>query len=304
MLLRWKNYALFASLALVICPGVLKAGQKLDPNSHVGKVAHAMQLFQTGKYHEAEVEFRALLDEDEKTKGLDHADTLQDRKNLAIVLGVEGNYLDSENILREGIELETSILGAENKDVLEFRELLATTYAREGRTTEAVHDFRDILAIRQRTAKPGDIAISRAMSNLGSVLVDTGAYAEAEKLLREAQPGLDKGLQANDAAILLNHTNLSKCLIGLGRYPEAEKEQRIIISTLEQFLGMHPEVALAKLNLAATLRQEKKLPEALELARVAETQLSQMLGPDNEKSKEAHQMRKEIAAAEAKNGAK
>jgi hypothetical protein len=67
---------------------------------------------------------------------------------------------------------------------------------------------------------------------------------------------------------------------------------------------MHPEVALAKLNLAATLRQEKKLTEALEMARVAENQLSQMLGPDNEKTKEARQMGKEIAETESKKGAK
>ena len=192
MLFRWKKYCVLPALTLAFSPAALLAGKVLDPGSHVAKVTHAMELFQKGKYPEAEAEFRTLLAEDEQKKGLDNIDTLQDRKNLAIVLGVEQNFLEAEKVLHEGIDYESAILGPENKDVLEFRELLASTLAREGRNTEAVHDFREILAIRERTGQPGDVGVARAKSNLGSVRVDQGQFAEAEQLLRAAQPGLEK----------------------------------------------------------------------------------------------------------------
>src|SRR5471032_1278571 len=103
MFSQWKMRAhlVFPSLFLALGTSALLAGEKLDHNSHVARVTHAMQLFQQGKYHESEAEFRTLLGEDETERGLDHKDTLQDRKNLAIVLGVEGDYLGAENVLHE-----------------------------------------------------------------------------------------------------------------------------------------------------------------------------------------------------------
>jgi len=299
MIFRCKKYPLLPVLALAFCPVALLAGEKLDPTSHAARVTHAMQLFQQGKYHEAEDEFRTLLDEDEKKQGLDHTDTLQVRKNLAIVFGVDGKFLEAETVLRDGIDLESGVLGPENKDVLEFRELLATTIAREGRITEAVRDFRELLAIRERTCQPGDVAIARARNNLGNVLFDQKKYAEAAELLRAAQPGLEKGLAATDSTILLNHMNLAKCLRGLGRFEEAEKEQRVIIKSLQQFFAGDPEVDLAKLNLAETLLTERKFAEALEVARNAESHLTEMLGADSLKAREAHQVVRKIANAQS-----
>ncbi len=297
----WKRspQILLPVLAVVFHLATSPAGEPLDPNSHTGRVTHAMDLFHRAKFFQAEAEFRALLDEDEKKLGLDAPETLQDRKNLAIILGVAGNFLEAEKVLQEGIELETAVLGAENNDVLEFRELLATTIAREGRVTEAVTTFREILAIRERHAKPGDITVARAQSNLGSVLVDVEKFAEAEPLLRAAQPGLDKALQPNDSAILLNRTNLAKCFIGLGRLPEAEKEQRTIVSILQEFLGTRPETAGALVNLATTLRMEKKYPEALAMARRAETQYTDTVGPQDDQTKHAQRLVQELTEAES-----
>lgn len=88
-----------------------------------------------------------------------------------------------------------------------------------------------------------------------------------------------------------------KPLLALGRYPEAEKEQRALLASLQQIVGAnHPEVTLATLGLAATLKAEKKYPEALELARKAEEQLTKLMGPNAPKTREAQQMRKELEA--------
>ena len=65
------------------------------------------------------------LEHKPEARGLDHADTLQDRKNLAIVLSIESDFSGAEKVLQEGIDFETGILGPENKDVIEFREILA-----------------------------------------------------------------------------------------------------------------------------------------------------------------------------------
>jgi predicted RNase H-like nuclease len=99
--------------------------------------------------------------------------------------------------------------------------------------------------------------------------------------------------------------NLCKALLGLGRFPEAEKEQRSVLLTLRQRLGeVHPEVALATLNLAATLRFEKKYTEALELAQRAEVQLAKIMGPDQAKVLEARQICRDIQEEMAKKGGK
>ena len=90
----------------------------------------------------------------------------------------------------------------------------------------------------------------------------------------------------------------------MGRFEEAEKEERTLLKTLEQYLGRHPEVALVTLNLAATLRTEKKYREAFDLAQSAEKMLAQTVGPDNEKTKEAHQLSIEIVEAQSKKAAK
>jgi hypothetical protein len=99
--------------------------------------------------------------------------------------------------------------------------------------------------------------------------------------------------------MLLNRTNLGKALLGLGRFAEAEKEQRAVLASLQQIIGpARPETVLAVLNLAATLHVEKKDAEALELARRAETQLAQIMGPDAPKTREAHELRLKLEQAE------
>ena len=77
------------------------------------------------------------------------------------------------------------------------------------------------------------------------------------------------------------------------------------MASLQHIVGPgHPETSFAELNLAATLHAEKKNTEALELARHAEIQLAQSMGPAAPKVKEARVLRQELEQLEAPKKAK
>ena len=77
-----------------------------------------------------------------------------------------------------------------------------------------------------------------------------------------------------------------------GNLADAEQQLRTLLAKQEPVLGADaPEVSRIRYGLALTLEQEKKYPEALDLAKRAEADLLKSLGAENEDTKDATALR-------------
>ena len=135
---------------------------------------------------------------------------------------------------------------------------------------EAEPLMRRALAIIEAELTPQHPHVATALSNLASLLQDTGRMIEAEPLIRRALV-IDEGHFGPDhpnVAIQLN--NLASLLHDMGRHAEAEPLKRRALSIDETKLGpLHPSVAIRLNNLASLLLDTGRASEAEPLLRRA-----------------------------------
>ena len=68
-------------------------------------------LWNQGRYAEAEQEYRQLLDLDRRVLGPDHPGTLTAMSNLALTIQAEGRLAEAEQMYRESLATEQRVSG-------------------------------------------------------------------------------------------------------------------------------------------------------------------------------------------------
>ena len=97
----------------------------------------ALQLYQQGRYSEAEPLFKQALDLKEKILGPDHLDVAEVLQSLALLYLQQDRFGEAEALLKRSLEIEEKTLGPNHSDVAQLLNHLAELYRRQGRYADA-----------------------------------------------------------------------------------------------------------------------------------------------------------------------
>jgi Domain of unknown function (DUF4062)/Tetratricopeptide repeat len=107
-----------------------------------------------GRYHDAEAEYRQVLDARLRVQRPDHPDTLTTRHNIAAALAAQGKPADAEAEYRQVLDARLRVLGPDHPDTLTTRHEIARMLAVQGRPADAEAEFRQVLDARLRMLGP------------------------------------------------------------------------------------------------------------------------------------------------------
>ena len=213
----------------------------------------AIDLFERGKYEEAESRFKQALEIQEKTL----SDTIAALNNLAAIHQLQGNYIESERYLKRAL----AFANPDDPRSAGIMTNLAAVYQYQGRYTDAELLFRRALNLKGSDTP-------NTLNQLAILYQHQGRYAEAERLLMQALSIQHQEAAQLDRAVTLN--NLGALYQELGRYAEADPLLVEALAIRRKALGdNHPAVALTASNLAGTYKNQGRFAEAEQLLREA-----------------------------------
>jgi len=169
---------------------------------------------------------------------------------------------------------------------------------RVGKFTEAEKPYRSLIILQQRVLGTEHPETLESRCRLGDVLYQQAKYDKAEKEYRAVLKIRERTLGAEHIDIESSRFDLTFALNAQQKHAESEVEYRKMLQVVEHSLGdRHRDTLLSCCNLACCLLAQGKLPEALALARRAETGDNEVLGLEDADSKRAKRVRMDIEAA-------
>jgi tetratricopeptide (TPR) repeat protein len=124
--------------------------------------------------------------------GPDRRATLINRESLACAYLASGRLTDAHRQFEATLEMCEAKLGLDHPVTLETRGNLPVAAESPGRFSQAEALLRDMLARLRNGAKPNDLLMTTALTELGRNLLEQGNCSEAEPLLREAGAIIEK----------------------------------------------------------------------------------------------------------------
>src|SRR5947209_3794086 len=112
---------------LLVDPANAQSSQDLQPLSK-----QIEQLYEAGKYPEAESLIKRGLVIREKALSPDHADVGQSLANLAMIYQVQGRYAEAEPLHKRALLITEKALGTEHRDLAQWLNNLAELYRVQG----------------------------------------------------------------------------------------------------------------------------------------------------------------------------
>jgi CHAT domain-containing protein/Flp pilus assembly protein TadD len=273
-------------LGFKITPAV---GQTISQVSQQDELAKAeklnkqgIQLYQEGRYAEAEPLHKEALTIRKKQLGDNHPDTAKSLNNLALLYESQGRYTEAELLHKEALAIRKKQLGDDHPDTANSLNNLAELYESQGRYTEAELLHKEALAIRKKQLGDDHPDTAASLNNLALLYYFQGRYTEAEPLVKEAL-GIRKkqlGDDHPDTATSLN--NLAGLYYLQGRYTEAEPLFIEALAIRKKKLGdNHPDTATSLNNLAGLYTLQGRYTEAEPLTKEALSIYKKQLGDNH-----------------------
>jgi len=233
-----------------------------DPIQEANQLnAKGVELYDAGRYPEAEPLIKRALAIWESALGPNHINVAACVDNLARVYSAEGQYAEAEKLQKRALAIQEKALGINSPPVAESLNNLAGDYHSEGRYAEAEPLYKRALAIRERSLGPDSAGVAETLNDLAQLYLVEGRYTEAEPLFKRAINEKALGRDSPDFATCLD--NLAALYHDEGRYAEAEPIYKRALAIRERSLGPDsPEVARSLNNLAVLYRQEGRYTEA------------------------------------------
>jgi CHAT domain-containing protein/Tfp pilus assembly protein PilF len=242
----------------------------------------AVALLEQGRYHEAELLAKQVLEILEKTLGPKHPYFAVELSDLALIYEKQNRYAEAESLYKRSLALAQKALGAEHPNVAATLNNLGGLYKEQGRYAEAEPLYKRALAIDEKTLGPNHPNVAATLNNLAGLYTDQARYAEAETLYKRALGIAEKALGAENPNIAALLDNLAGLYRDQGRSAEAEPLQKRALAVAEKALGPdHPDVAKALNNLASLYKSQARYGEAEPLFKRALQIWEKALGPDH-----------------------
>jgi serine/threonine-protein kinase len=251
-----------------------------------------------GKMQDAVSLYRRALAIREARLGANDPDVGASLHNLGLNLAALGNYAEAETALQRALAIRRQVFGPVHPLVGESQLALAAVYEATYRVADAEPLAQAALAIFRSKLGESHRLVTEAMNTLAVLHLDRRDYAQAVSLFREVFDRFRDGLGAEHPDTLTVEDNLAISLFYAGRADEAEALQRDLVGKLRPDNGQGVDVKNLH-NLARTLEQEGRVPEALELVRRA---LDVQRGLTGERSRGTALALREVALAEHRLG--
>lgn len=162
-----------------------------------------------------------------------------------------GNLERADSLLSLALQQRRHIFGSERSEVAESLVTLALLRVDEGRLQDAERLVREGLAMSRSTLRPGDPALSRAQTALGSVLENRGDYPEAIAALEQAVQ-MESGPNVPPSDRTATLSALANAQFYKGNYAVSQALNERVLAMHEKTYGkLHPLVADDLINLAS-----------------------------------------------------
>lgn len=128
-----------------------------------------MCLFSDGRFNEAEVLIKDVMETWKKVLGKEHPHTLISMNNLACLLESQGKYDAAEPICRDTLQLTETVLGKEHPDTLRSMNNLASLLESQGKYNAAESIYRETLQLREKVfgkEHPDTLKSIKTLANL------------------------------------------------------------------------------------------------------------------------------------------
>ncbi len=237
--------------------------------------------YDQGRFRDAELLLRDVVEQRSAVLGDDHRDTLTSRHYLARVLRDRGQLPEAEALLAATLDARTRVLGAAHPDRQTSRNGMADLLRLRGELANAREIYQDVLWLRGKILgerHPATLTTRHYLAEVRHHLGDQGAEAELRTLLsvnREVRG-------ADHPRTLAVVGTLVELLHDAGRLTEAEQLARELVQNQSRVLGAaHPQTLTSKHRLGLILLDRARTAEAMELVTSVLTGRQEVLGPDH-----------------------
>ena len=225
-----------------------------------------MLLSEQGYSKEAETLQIKVLDERNKTLGMEHPNTLDAIGSLAETYHSLGKYTESEKLGIQVLDSRKRILDIEHPTTISAMANLAVTYHYLGKYTESEKLEIQVLDARNRILGVEHPDTINAMANLAMTYHKLGKYTESENLGLQVLDARNRilGVEHPDTINAMESLAMTSC--NLGKYTESEKLEIQVLDSRKRILGVeHPDTIFTMANLAATYYSLGKYMESEKL---------------------------------------
>ncbi len=228
----------------------------------------AQTYWQLGLYARGEEHARRAVELYEGTRPPGHADTLNARNFLALLLQDQGKLSEAEPLYRQNLGANERAHGPDHQDTIVARTNLAEVLRARGQLDEAESLFRQTLEASRRTHGPDHLLTLTVVNNLASLLQQRGRLPESEALHRQNLEARRRSLGPDHSHTLSSVNNLAFVLMLQGKHEEAEPLFRENLEAKRRILGRdHPDTLTTADNLIHVLRARGRPAEAEPLLR-------------------------------------
>jgi tetratricopeptide (TPR) repeat protein/CHAT domain-containing protein len=240
----------------------------------------ANELYQAGRYAEAEQLYQRALEIAEKARGPEHPDTASALHNLGMAFEGQGRYARAELIFKRALAISEKV-AAPDQTATALQDL-ANLFSRQGRYAEAEPLYQRALGIREKALGPEHTNVADILHNLAGAYRNQARFAEAEPLFKRALAIQEKALGPDHQASAASLVSLATLYAMQERGAEAEALFKRALAVLEKALGPeHPHVAVSANNLAGLYQSQGRYAEAEPLFQRAAAIAEKALGPEH-----------------------
>ncbi|GAA1022038.1 ATP-binding protein [Acrocarpospora pleiomorpha] len=190
--------------------------------------------------------------------------TLEERNNLALLLGRLGRWKESKDEHQVVLQIQEKVLGKMHRTTLTSRSNLAVVLGDLGQLEEAEAENRAVLQARVQVLGEGHPETHISRNNLAHILERKGDLEEAESEYYLAWLAMVSIRGEEHPETLISRNNRASALWRMGRVEEAENESRAVWEVSRRVLGDEHPVTLASRNSRVVLLLEMGRAEEAE----------------------------------------
>jgi len=175
-----------------------------------------------------------------------------------------GHYPEAEALLRKSLPMREEEFGPTSRQTLRGMGHLGKVLRATGKYGEANKVVQDALERQASVSKPGDLELTRALTQFAVQLRIVGQLLRAEEYFKKAIANASGTADRHHLQILANsHRSYAQLLRDRKAFAEAEGEARAALAIDEQLHGAeHADVARSLVQLGESLLGQGRLDEA------------------------------------------
>lgn len=256
--------------------------EKFDPSRIDLEWKLSMCYYGDGRFNEAEIFFREVMEFRTNILGAEHPETLKAVAKLALTYHAQSRFQESKVLGLRAVEAQKRILGEEDPETLSTMSHLAMTYSDLSQWKEAEELELQTMNLRMRVLGDEHPDTLVGMSNLVYLYNCQGWWKKAEELGKQTISARKKVLGVEHPDTLLSIGNLAHTYNNQGRYQEAEELLVHVMNIRIKVLGKdHPHTLSGMSNLGVSYHNQGRWDEAEALQMQVVAARKTLLGPEH-----------------------